>query len=213
MTRLRGPRFLTSLLVIALCACTIMGAATLLRVGVEELVSNGENAEAHLRPFTGSISVGHLARRDLLLGSMREDASARLTDINDLLSVTPLSSEAWLELARLRLAGAAPSGEIVEALAMSHLTGPNEGPLMGLRVGFSLPLWSVLPPDVRRMLISDLIGGGWGYLGPAQQTALPQVLRLARAETREELLAALSRAGGPGAALVRTLELIPPDLQ
>ncbi|QGM45250.1 hypothetical protein [Methylocystis heyeri] len=207
MTRLRGSAFLTSLLVIALCACTISGAATLLRFGVEELIVDGENAEARLRPFTGSAWVGYLARRDLLADSVGEDASERLADISGLLSGAPLSSEAWLELARLRRAQGAPLSETIGALAMSHLTGPNEGPLMGRRVGLALPLWSALPPDIRRMLISDLIGGGWGYLDQPGQTALPAVLRLSREESRAELRAALSRAGEPGAAIVRALDL------
>jgi hypothetical protein len=75
-----------------------------------------------------------------------------------LLAVRPLSSTEWLSLAGSRVASGAPSEQVISALTMSHLSGPNEGILMQQRGIFGLLLWETLPDAVRRRVIRDLAG-------------------------------------------------------
>ena len=75
---------------------------------------------------------------------------------------------------------------------------------MAGRAAFALPFWSALPPDVRRTLVADLVGG-WPALDGGERTKLSASLSEARDGSGEEVRAALLLAGAPGEAVAATL--------
>ncbi|PWB84029.1 MAG: hypothetical protein C3F11_03415 [Methylocystaceae bacterium] len=206
MIPVRELRFWTALAAIALCAFTISRAVTMVIYGLPELTADAATAKEKLGPFADDPAVGFLARAKLLELEQSEDAARRAADLRDLLILTPLSSSAWLELARARLGSGEPDEKVVNALAMSNLVGPNEGRLMAARAAFGFPLWPVLPPEARKTLTNDLIGG-WGAMPDAERQGLLALFSLAGGGVREEARAALLLAGREGTAIARALGL------
>ncbi len=213
MIRVSSPRFLTALLVGGLCVFTVSRASSMLEFGVRELFTSRGTAEANLRPFVDDPLVGYLARRDLLDSGSVTDPKAQISNISHLLRLTPLSSEAWLRLAIARRAGGKPVSEIASAIVLSQLTGPNEAALMARRAAFGLGLWSVFPSDLRRVLIGDLVGGGWAHMEAGQREGLSALLQAESPETRQEIYAALLLAGAPGTPIIEALEFAPPEAE
>ena len=84
--------------------------------------------------------------------------SKRIRLLIEKLSIRPLSSTDWLSLAGMRLVTAAPHAEVLGALTMSSITGPNEGAVMWQRGIFSLLQWEALAADTRERTIADLAG-------------------------------------------------------
>jgi hypothetical protein len=210
MIRVRELRFLTAVLIIGLAGYTVRRAAPMLEFGVAELFAGAPNVEASLRPYADSPLVGYMARRDLLAMAIPANPKRQAAEIAGLLRHTPLSSETWLKLALARRALGAQASEIASALALSQLTGPNEGLLMARRAVFGIPLWSSFPPDLRRVLVGDLIGG-WKQIQAPQRAALLAILEAGRPETRQEIYADLLLAGAPAALVIDALDLAPPE--
>lgn len=208
MIRIARWRPLTFVLVIGLGLFTILRASTLLRYGLAETRADGQTTPENLAPFVADLSVGPLARANLLASLQTDDPRERYDALREIVKMTPLASDAWLELAKAGFESRAPNEKIVNALAMSHLTGPNEGPLMAARAVFGLPLWSMAPPDVRRMLIQDLIGG-WAEVKNFERQALRAMFSVAHRETRESVRAGLSSAGRQSAPITENLGLTP----
>jgi hypothetical protein len=207
MMRLREIRFWTALGVAGLSAFSITLGWNALSFGLAEAVADSASAESQLRPFVGDGLVGDLAERDLLRLAPSLSAQARIDVLDALLSQTPLNGGAWLDLAIARRAGGASTENVAAALALSAMTGPNEARFMAGRVAFALPFWSALPPDARRALIGDLVGG-WPALGGDERARLAAVLANAPDRFAEEARAALLLNGAAGAAIAA--ELMPP---
>ena len=208
--RVRELRFLTAILVIGLSGYTARRAMSMLEFGAAESSLGANAVEASLRPYATNNLVGYMARRDLLATTFPANPRRQAAEIAELLRLTPLSGEAWLKLALTRRAMGAHVAEIASALALSHLTGPNEGLLMARRAVFGLALWSSFPPDLRRVLVGDLIGG-WAQIQAPQRGALLAMLEAAGPESRQEIYAALFLAGAPAAPVIDGLDLAPTE--
>jgi len=206
MIRVRELRFWTALLVMALAAFTIARSLSLLAYGVKELGLEPANVRERLGPFVDDPALGFLARRKTLELDRSDDAPARAASLEALLGLTPLSGDAWLELARVRLGAGYGLEKVASALAMSNVAAPNEAHVMAARAAFGLPLWRLLPPEERRSLIADLIGG-WQFVGEAQRQALRAVFLTASEATRDEARAALGLAGREAAPMASALGL------
>jgi hypothetical protein len=115
-------------------------------------------------------------------------ARARAEGLTAIAAVHPLSSANWLALAGMRLVTGQPYQQVLDALAMSALTGPNEGAVMLQRGAFGLLQWERLPEDVRRRTALDLAGA---ILGTNVQDVdlLPakNILREKPPQTRQEV--------------------------
>jgi aminopeptidase N len=120
----------------------------------------------------------------------------RIALLTELLSHRPLSSEAWLSLADGRLLSGTPYKDVLAALKMSSLTGPNEARLMWRRGMFSLQQWESLPAEFQRQAARDLAGPvGAGFLDDDNIRQIKSVLDRKPAETQTQI-AALLRAEG-----------------
>jgi len=124
--------------------------------------------------------------------------------LNAVLSVRPLSSTNWLSLAGARFIAGEEYEDVLRALAMSSVTGANEGSVMLQRGIFGLVQWEALPVDVRRRVITDLAGAVLettvrdGEIAPAKN-----VLSLKTADTRQEIANLLRAAGVSATELAR----------
>ena len=126
-------------------------------------------------------------------------ARKRREALNAILSVRPLSSTNWLSLAGVRFISGEEYDGVLGALAMSSLTGGNEGFVMVRRGIFGLVQWEALPPDVRKRVIADLAGAVLNSAVPDDEIGpAKSVLSTKTVDTRQEI-AGLLRAQGVSA--------------
>ena len=208
MINLRELRVWTALLKISLCLFTISSALPALRYGLASLFVDASSAPVRLSLWTADGLVGPLAKRDLLTLAPPAAAASRVETLRSLLSATPMSGGAWLDLAVATQEAGASMEQVANALALSSLTGPNEARFMAGRASFGVPLWSKWPPDVRRTLIGDLVGG-WGEMQRSERADLDALLTVEADKTRDEIRAALLLAGAQGTTIADALELTP----
>ncbi|MGH6844452.1 MAG: hypothetical protein ACRECU_06980 [Methylocella sp.] len=202
----RELRLLTAFAVIGTSFFALSMGVQLARFALTEMSAGGET-RIRLTTWTQTPGIAILARRDLASEpGEAADANERLAATADLLSRAPLDSAAWAMLAALRFASGAPAEKGVSALAMSNLTGPNEGRIMAARAVLALPLWRVLSPASRRWAVRDLVGG-WAEVSEAGLTVLRASLRQQAAQTREEIRAALLLAGDGATPVAAALGL------
>jgi hypothetical protein len=204
MFSVRDPCLLTAFAVIGTSFFAMSMGVQFTRFALAEMAVGDEALGSRLATWTHTPGIAVFARRHVVseLGEAA-DANERLAATADLLSRAPLDSGAWAMLAASRFASGAPVEKGVSALAMSNLTGPNEGRIMAARAVLALPLWRVLSPATRHWAVNDLVGG-WAEVTEARHTVLRVSLRQQAPQTREEIRAALvladDGAAGPIAA-------------
>ncbi len=208
MIRIRELRVWTALIVMGLSAYVLRQAWTLLSFGFAEALATPQNFEERLQRFVAAPIVASQARLNLLRFTQAADAATHVEDLTDFLTLRPLASGAWLDLAAAKFAASAGADEVAASLTLSNLTGPNEAYLMAARAVFGLPLWTSLPPDSRRSVLSDLVGG-WGGVDESHRVGLKAALARAGGKTREEVRAALLLVGKPAIAIEKALDLKP----
>ena len=186
-------RLLTSLSVLLLCAFAAFR-------GWE--VTGFAAAEANPGPVQGAADA-FAAWHDVpgIAGAAREDSLHRIVPgrntpdnrnhiraLDQLLALRPLSSTEWLALAGARVVTNAPRPEVISALTMSYLTGPNEAAIMFDRALFGLLQWNKLPEDIRERIARDL-GGVMlsGVVSDSGFRILKSVLNGEPPETRSKL--------------------------
>lgn len=207
MFSVRDPRLLTAFAVIGMSFFAMSMGVQLTRFALAEMSAGDPALGNSLATWTHTPGIAVFARRHVIseLGEAT-DANEKLAATADLLSRAPLNSGAWAILAALQFASGAPAEKGVSALAMSNLTGPNEGRIMAARAVLALPLWQVLSPASRRRAVSDLVGG-WAEVTEARHTVLRVSLRQQAAQTREEIRAALLLAGDGAGSVAAALGL------
>jgi len=85
-------------------------------------------------------------------GARNRGTAACLAAVDHGLTLQPLSSELWLERARILVALGTMDDELVAALARSYATGPREDWIAATRLPFALTLLAFLPDE----MIADL---------------------------------------------------------
>jgi hypothetical protein len=121
-----------------------------------------------------------------------QEQGERLRDLALLLVARPFSSTGWLSLAGARVTAGAPIGQVLSALRMSHLTGPNERGMMLQRGIFGLLEWEKLTDDIRTQTAHDLASAVEGAAVSDQATGMIQgVLAAKPQEVRAAIAAAL----------------------
>ena len=123
-----------------------------------------------------------------------DGAAKRADQLAALLSVRPLSSRHWLSLAEMRLVTERPKEEVVTALEMSWVTGPNEGTLMWQRGVFGVLIWELLSPEKRKLTIEQIARAMNGTpIDDSELVSAKKALSQKSAEARAEI-AVLMRA-------------------
>src|SRR5262245_8359113 len=126
-------RFHTAVAVIALCAFAVIHGSNIVRFALARSESPvGRRADA-VRAWLAAPGLAAAAREAALtpvVDPADVDGARRRGDgLAAMLAVRPLSSSAWLSLAGIWLVTAQPYQQVLAALTMSSVTGPNEGPL------------------------------------------------------------------------------------
>jgi hypothetical protein len=206
MIRERHLRYLAAALIVALASYTVASASTILRFALGDLSVTYPTVAATYGPYVDLPPVAYLARERMIQLAPSEDSAQRVEDVKDLLALTPADSAMWLELAKAEAAAQTSPDQVVRALAMSTLTGPNEGRIMAERALFMTPLWDYLPAESRRSMASD-VRGGWGLMTMPQKAQLKELLRLASDDERRQISAGLLLQGKEGTGVARELGL------
>jgi hypothetical protein len=131
-----------------------------------------------------------------------DGARKRGDDLTVLLSVRPLSSVDWLSLSGMRLVAGRNETEVLSALEMSWVTGPNEGSIMLHRGAFGVLLWEILPPVARKRVIDDVTGVILGTpIDDSELNQLKNVLSEKSVDIRQEIASLMKTEGVPASKL------------
>src|SRR3954454_9519024 len=172
MPRFREFRFLTALAIILVSAFLVLRGMPILRFAAGDVAHQDWGIDEAAMQTLG---LAALARHAALEAARDKSGEAAQSEQAELLSAIlerqPIASGAWLSLSKLRALSALPTQDVVAALALSNLTGPNEGDLMVGRAAMGVAIWDRLPPDTRRTTINDLVGG-FDAASPAQRDQL-----------------------------------------
>ncbi len=163
MSRMRvlEARVLTAAVVVAASAWTLARGvqAVAYDIVAERPISRDDIAKT-FGPWVNAPGVAALARENLMRVPPDFAEAAQIRDrreaLADYLSAVPLSSQRWLELAVMRNALGGPAEKVIEALAMSSLTGPNEAAVILRRAAFALSIWEKLDAATRERTANDL---------------------------------------------------------
>jgi hypothetical protein len=188
-----GVRLLTALVILGLSSFGIIRGWSIVRfvdarahfaaheIGGEEIRSWGK--APGLRDAALQTSLTKIADMNDAGG-----ARNRADDLNALLSIRPLSSMNWLSLSGMRLVAGQSETEVLSALEMSWVTGPNEGSIMLQRGVFGILLWETLPPDARKRVIDDVAGAILGTpVGDSELNVVKNVLSEKSMDIRQEI--------------------------
>jgi hypothetical protein len=136
-----------------------------------------------------------------------EGARRRAADLTALLSVRPLSADGWLALAAMRQATGRPNDQVLAALLMSWVTGPNEGPIMMRRGLFGVMQWEGLPPGARKRAVDDIAGATLADAVQDSDFALARQVLTAKPIAIRQEIAGLAEVDGVPAARIARLGL------
>ncbi len=147
------------MVVIALCAFAVSRGWSL--IDFARARATGKPGDA-TRAWIGVPAVTAAALdatlRDIAQEGGAAAAQQRIALLTQLLAVRPMSSIAWLSLAGMRVATGRPYNDVLAALKMSSVTGPNEAEVMWERGILCLLQWEGLPPEFQQRAIVDLAG-------------------------------------------------------
>jgi hypothetical protein len=204
-----GVRLLTAVAILGLCSFTMARGWSIVRfvdarthfaaheIGVEEIRS--WDKAPGLRDAALQISLTKIEGMTDIDG-----ARTRADDLTVLLSVRPLSSVNWLSLSGMRLVAGRNEKDVLSALEMSWVTGPNEGSIMLQRGLFGILLWESLPSDARRRVVDDLAGAIRGTpIGDSELNVVRGVLSEKSVDIRQEIASLMQAEGVPASQLSR----------
>lgn len=192
-------RYLTILAIVAICAYAIQGGSDIVGVAAQRQQTDADQVD-HLLEWRKTPGVAGTAIKAALqqmpFTTDRPEAQQRAEMLGWLLAVRPLSATDWLSLAGARVTADAPHDQVLSALTMSHLIGPNEDILMLQRGIFGLLQWDMLTDAVRQRVIRDLVGMINEPGNP--EPVIPQIAAALRGLSPEALhqIAAMFHAAG-----------------
>jgi len=205
MPRVREFRFFTALAIILVAAFLVLRGMPILRFAASDVARQDLGID---QAAMQTLGLAALARHAALEAARDESGEAAQSEQTELLSAIlerqPIASAAWLSLSKLRALSASPTQDVVAALALSNLTGPNEGDLMAGRAVMGFAIWDRLPPDIRRTTINDLVGG----FDAANATQRDQLRTLAGNASDKDFVgmrAQLLLAGAKGTKIAKVL--------
>jgi hypothetical protein len=193
--RIRNLRFLTHLFIVCFCGLTVIKAQSLFRYVLAASANSGESRATALSPYFSTSGVAAQAMREAYPASRpasAADAAERVKLVSAMLAQAPLSSSDWLSLAQLRHAAGEGPERVVSALALSTVTGPNEGYVMYRRAPFELQIWDQLPHEGVLAAARDIASLA-PLLSDQQFAALRKEIAARSDEARQFLKDALER--------------------
>jgi hypothetical protein len=202
---LREARILTALTVIGLSGWTVSCGWAIVRFSRASTSAAPHEDRAHaVRPWITVPGVAGAALEASLTDAADptdiDSVRKRSDELAAILSVRPISSMNWLSLASLRLVTGKPFAEVLGALALSSLTGANEGHVMSQRGIFGLWQWENLPSHARKRALAGLAGAMLERaISDQGRSTVDRILAAKSADTRREI-ADLLRAEGLSAA-------------
>ena len=189
-------RFWTAIVLIGICGFAVARgwSIVLFSVAADALKNPAEIAQAwSSTPGVASTAL-ETEVTDKIDPSDLTAANNRREQLSAILSIKPLSSYDWLSLSGMLLVTDEPMQQVLESLALSVLTGPNEGYVMAERGIFGVSLWESLSPDRKNRAAMDLAMGRIAVLGEVRER-LRVVLSSKTEQVRSELKNALLATG------------------
>jgi len=188
-------RLLTTSIVALICLVAVVRGWSIVEFSIARMHHDGGLRE-RVATWRGTTGLAAEVDRYLLKqASSRADADDvqwRIRELSDVLAVEPLSSIDWLSLAGARRALGEPDEQVLAALKMSYLTGPNEGAVMLQRGVFGLLEWERLPNAMQLETARDLAGAIDDVWVSEQSIGVIKTVLLAKsAETRSQIAAML----------------------
>ena len=202
-------RLLTAVVILGLCSFTIVRGWSIVRfVDARARFAAHETEVEQIRAWDKAPGLRDAALQISLTKiadtNDANGASKRIDDLSALLSVRPLSSVDWLSLSGMRLIAGQNETEVLSALEMSWVTGPNEGSIMLQRGVFGILLWETLPPHAHRRVIDDVAGAILGTpLGDSELNAVKNVLSEKSVDIRQEIAGLMQAGSVPVTQLAR----------
>jgi hypothetical protein len=207
--KLRGTRLLTMFAILGLCSFAVVRGLSIVRfVDARAHLGSRETRVEAVRSWVGVPGLDSVALQASLTEvadtTNVDEARKRADDLRALLSVRPLSAANWLSLSGMRLVTGQPENEVLAALTMSWVTGPNEGSVMLQRGVFGLLLWEVLPADARKRVIDDVAGALLGTtVGASELAPAANVLSAKSPQTRWEIASHMQAKSVPATQIAR----------
>jgi hypothetical protein len=153
-------RFWTAIAMIGICGFAAVSGWNIAHFSLAMMGIDSSKKRAEARMWTSVPGVAstawQAATADKINPSDLTAANDRREALSALLSIKPLSSYLWLVLSGMELATALPMEEVLDALRLSALTGPNENYVMVERGILGLSLWEDLSADLKRRVAVDL---------------------------------------------------------
>ena len=203
-------RIFTIFVVVALCATTMFHGWNIAGFAYARMQFT-DPRDAQPADFTRWLATPGIAAAvletslpNMTDGTDIEGARNRKRGLEAIAALRPLSAGNWLALAGLRLVTGAPYQQVLDALAMSSLAGPNEGGIMLQRGTFGLLQWESLPHDARQRTIRDLSGALLSTtLQDVEILPAKNTLREKSAQTRQDVADMLRDSGVPPSEIAR----------
>jgi hypothetical protein len=204
-----GVRLLTAIAILGLCSFAIIRGWNIVRfVDAREHLKAHETRAEEIRAWDKVPGLQDAALQASLtrMADMTDadGARKRAEDLTALLSIRPLSSVDWLSLSGMRLVAGRNQKDVLSALEMSWVTGPNEGSIMLQRGIFGILLWETLPPDARRRVIDDVAGAILETpVGDSELNVVKNVLSEKSVDIRQEIASLMQARSVPASQLAR----------
>jgi hypothetical protein len=203
-------RFSTSLVIIGLCifAASRGWSTADFAIARAGLGSQDEQQVGPVRAWIGAPGLAAAAMRasftQMTDAADLDGARKRADELSAFLAVRPLSSADWLSLAEMRLVAGQAQTDVLAALRMSHIAGPNEGSIMWQRGLFGMMVWELLPPDARKRAIDDVSGAIAGTpIGNTDLAPAKRILTTKSSETKQEITGLIRGKGVSDVQLAR----------
>jgi hypothetical protein len=204
-----GLRWLSSFAIIALCGFVAIRGWSLAQFAEQRArILSNPNEVVSVGQWMGIPGLASAALETALkqkpAASGIDDPQKRAETLAKLLALRPLSSKDWLQLAVMRLVAGEQQKQVLAALLMSSVTGPNEGGIMWQRGVVGRSVWQALPPGAGQRAIDDLAGVmRVTSVSNGDMSAVRNVLDMKPADTRSAIADRLRAEGVTEADLGR----------
>jgi hypothetical protein len=153
-------RFCTAIVVIGICGFAAVWGWNIAHFSLAMMNVDSAKKRAEAGAWASVTGIAATARHAEMMDNVDPSdltvANDRLETLSAFLSVKPLSSYHWVLLAGMEFATAQRMDDVLDALTLSALTGPNEDYIMVQRGIFGLSVWEDLPADLKKRVAADL---------------------------------------------------------
>ncbi len=208
MFKVREVRFATAVGLMLVAGATITLGWRAASYGIAEVYATSENVDEVFQAYSNQLGAATFVGRNRLgmTPPSQIDPDSAIETVKGMLSISPLSSVDWFYLASLQNFIGAPPEDVLGALALSAMTGPNQQTVMTARAVMASGMLDQLPPDLRRTFVLDLVGV-WPLMNEPSRQQVKAGLSRATEEARQELHAKLLLENAAGLKIIEALGL------